>query len=82
MKKPPLIVSLIPLLLLIVIIFTCVRIFGDKVTAGPSQFTLLFVAVIAFAIARIFYGMTWSQAEEGMLTHLKYLSGHTYTHCH
>ena len=71
MKKPSLTVSLIPLLLLIVIIFTCVRIFGDNVTAGPSQFTLLFVAVVAFAIARIFYGMTWEQAEEGMITHLK-----------
>ena len=71
MKKPSLFVSLIPLLLLIVIIFTCVRIFGDQVTAGPSQFTLLFVTVIAFAISHIFYGLTWEQAEEGMVTHLK-----------
>ncbi|NLA15674.1 MAG: sodium:proton antiporter [Bacteroidales bacterium] len=71
MKKPSLIVSILPLLLLIIIIFTCVRIFGDRVTAGPSQFALLFVAVVAFIIARYKYGMTWEQAEEGMLNHLK-----------
>ncbi|HPW77705.1 MAG: Malate-2H(+)/Na(+)-lactate antiporter [Bacteroidetes bacterium ADurb.Bin037] len=71
MKKPSLIVSLVPVILLVTIIFTFVRIFGDQVTAGPSQFTLLFVAIITFAIARFSYGLTWSDAEKSMLSHLK-----------
>lgn len=71
MKKPSLTVSLIPVILLVIIIFTCVRIFGDEVTAGPSQFTLLLVTVIAFIIARLAYKLTWSGAEDAMISHLK-----------
>ena len=66
MKKPTLFVSLIPVILLVVIIFTCVRLFGDEVTAGPSQFTLLLVTIIASAIARLKYRLTWEKAEEAM----------------
>jgi NhaC family Na+:H+ antiporter len=71
MKKPSLFVSLIPVILLVIIIFTCVRLFGDEVTAGPSQFTLLLVTIIAFAIARFKYHLTWGKAEESMISHLK-----------
>ncbi len=71
MKKPSLFVSLIPVILLVIIIFTCVRLFGDEVTAGPSQFTLLLVTIIAFAIARFKYHLTWEKAEGAMISHLK-----------
>ncbi|HNR27644.1 MAG TPA: Na+/H+ antiporter NhaC family protein [Bacteroidales bacterium] len=71
MKKPSLLVSLIPVILLVAILLSSVLVFGDKVTAGPSQFALLLVAVITFAIARLKYGISWSQAEESMLSHLK-----------
>jgi len=71
MKKPSLITSLIPVILLVVILLMSVLVFGDKVTAGPSQFALLLVAVITFAIARLKFGLSWSLAEESMLSHLK-----------
>lgn len=71
MKKPTLFVSLIPVIVLVCVIFTCVKIFGDEVTAGPSQIALLSVAVLAFIIGRIFYGLTWDESEKAMMTHLK-----------
>ncbi|HOR11734.1 MAG TPA: Na+/H+ antiporter NhaC family protein, partial [Bacteroidales bacterium] len=71
MKKPSLITSLIPIILLVSILLASVLVFRDQVTAGPSQFALLLVAVITFAIARLKYGLTWSMAEEAMLSHMK-----------
>ncbi|HBG53721.1 MAG TPA: sodium:proton antiporter [Rikenellaceae bacterium] len=71
MKKPSLIASLIPVILLVAILLASVLVFGDEVTSGPSQFALLLVAVITFAIARLKYGLSWSLAEESMLSHLK-----------
>lgn len=71
MKKPSLLVSLIPVVCLVVLISICVRLFGDNVTAGPSQFVILFVAVLAWAIARYGYNVSWDNMEESMMNQLK-----------
>jgi NhaC family Na+:H+ antiporter len=70
MKKPGLIVSLIPVLVLITIIFIGVKIFGEDVTAGPSQIALLFTSVLSSIIAISYLKVPWEKLEAGMMDHL------------
>lgn len=74
-KTPSLLVSLIPIAILIVLISLCVHLFGDGVTAGPSQMVLLFAAVVAWAIGRFVYNVSWEAMEGATLSHLKNSGG-------
>lgn len=70
MKKPGIVLSLIPVLLLISIIFTGVRMFGEDITSGPSQIALLFTTVVASIISISYLKVPWQKLEDGMMDHL------------
>lgn len=70
MKKPGIIVSLLPVVVLIAIIFTSVKLFGEDVTAGPSQIALLFTSVLTAIIAIYHLKIPWEKLEAGIMDHL------------
>ncbi|MDD2584993.1 MAG: Na+/H+ antiporter NhaC family protein [Bacteroidales bacterium] len=70
MKKPGLLISLIPVLALIAIIFAGVKMFGEDVTSGPSQIALIFSTVLASVIALSYLKVPWEKLEAGMMDHL------------
>ncbi len=70
MKKPKLLISLIPVISLITIIFAGVKIFGEDVTSGPSQIALIFSSVLASVIALTYLKVPWEKLEAGMMDHL------------
>ncbi len=70
MKKPGLLISLTPVIILIAIIFTGVRLFGEDVTAGPSQIALLFASVTTSIIAIYYLKVPWERLEAGIMDHL------------
>ncbi len=70
MKKPGLLISIIPVILLITIIFFGVRFFGEDITAGPSQIALLFTAVLTTVISITHLKIPWEKIEAGMMDHL------------
>ncbi len=70
MKKPTVILSILPVIILILILIAGVQMFGDELTAGPSQIALI-AASVAGAIIAIFYlKIKWEQLEEGILDNL------------
>jgi len=70
MKKPSFLVSLIPIITLVAVIFTGVKVFGEDITAGPSQIALLLSSVLGALIAIMLLKVPWQKLENGMLSHL------------
>ena len=50
MKKPGLLLSLVPVLVLIFLLMVGVGIFGDELTSGPSQIAIFGAAVVTCLI--------------------------------
>lgn len=70
MKRPSLLLSLLPLLFLVTIIATTVPLFGDEITAGPAQIALLSSALLTALIAILFQKVPWERVESCMLDQL------------
>jgi len=70
MKRPSLLLSIVPVLFLITLIAVSVPIFGDDITAGPAQIALLSATSLAALISIIFLKVPWKQIETFMLEHL------------
>lgn len=70
MKKPSIIVSLIPIILLVGMIIVGVRLFGENITGGISQIALILSAIVAIFISMVFYKIPWKQLENGMTDQL------------
>ena len=64
MKKPGLLLSLVPVLTLIALLVTGVSIFGDELTSGPSQLALFGAAVVTALIGMFVLKIPWSHFEE------------------
>ncbi|MDD4057476.1 MAG: Na+/H+ antiporter NhaC family protein [Bacteroidales bacterium] len=70
MKKPGLALSLLPIILLVTMITIGVRLFGDEISSGTSQISLLFATIITSVISIVLLKIPWSKIEEGMMNHL------------
>lgn len=70
MKKPGIIISLIPVIVIITVIFLGVRMFGEDITSGPSQIALLFSSVLTSVIAIYYLKVPWENLEKGMMENL------------
>nr|MBP9979040.1 sodium:proton antiporter [Bacteroidales bacterium] len=70
MKKPGLALSLLPILVLVSMISLGVRIFGEEISSGTSQISLLLTTVITAVISIVVLKIPWSKIEEGMMNHL------------
>ena len=71
MKKPGLLLSLVPVVTLIVLLMIGVSIFGDELTAGPSQIAIFGAAVLTALIGLYGLKVPWSEFEEKVGDNLK-----------
>ena len=71
MKKPGLLLSLVPVLSLIALLMIGVSIFGDELTSGPSQIAIFGAAVITCLIGLYGLKVPWSEFEDKVGSNLK-----------
>ena len=64
MKKPGLLLSLVPVLTLIALLMVGVFIFGDELTSGPSQIAIFGAAVVTCLIGLYGLKVPWSVFEQ------------------
>ncbi|OFY41043.1 MAG: sodium:proton antiporter [Bacteroidetes bacterium GWF2_40_14] len=70
MKKPGLFISFVPIIFLVAMISLGVRLFGDNISSGPSQISLLLTSVLSIIIAIGYLKVPWEKLEAGMMDHL------------
>ena len=73
-KKPSLLVALIPIVFLIILLSINVWIFGDDTISGSNQLTLLFAAVLA-AILGSFYKVKFKDMLDGAVASISSAMG-------
>ena len=66
MKKTPAWLALIPVAVLVILIVIGSLLFGEDLTAGPSQIALLVSAVVGALIAMFRQKISWEKLEEGI----------------
>ena len=71
MKKPGLLLSLVPVLALIALLMIGVSIFGDELTSGPSQLAIFSAAVLTALIGLYALKVPWARFEESVGNNLK-----------
>ena len=69
-KNIPFIVALIPIVVLVIMLYYNVKIFGDNATYGSNQIALLLAALVAGMIG-IMYGFKWKKIEKGIVKSIK-----------
>ena len=65
-KKPGLLLSLVPVVILVVILTVGVVIFGEDVTGGPSQIALVTAAIVACLIGMLYLKVPWERFADAM----------------
>lgn len=70
MKKPSALLALIPVIVLVLVLVAGVQMFGDGLTAGPSQIALITASVVGALIAIFYLKIPWEKLEEGILDNL------------
>lgn len=71
MKKPGLLLSLVPVFTLIALLMIGVSIFGDELTGGPSQLAIFAASVVTALIGLYGLKIPWSRFEEAVGDNLK-----------
>ncbi len=66
MKKTPAWLAVIPVAVLVILIVVGSMLFGEDLTAGPSQIALLVAAVVGALIAMFHQKISWEKLEEGI----------------
>ena len=66
MKKTPAWLAVIPVAVLVILIVVGSMLFGEDLTAGPSQIALLVSAVVGALIAMFRQKISWEKLEEGI----------------
>ena len=75
MKKPGLLLSLLPVALLVGIIVLSSSLFDGDLTSGPAQTALVVAAAVGSLIAIFYLKVPWEKLEEAMVTNLKNTGG-------
>ncbi|MDD2594720.1 MAG: Na+/H+ antiporter NhaC family protein [Bacteroidales bacterium] len=78
MKKPGLLLSLVPVIVLIFVLTVGVRIFGEDVTSGPSQIALILAAITTCIIGVYKLKIPWEVFEESIGENMKKTSSAIY----
>ena len=71
MKKPGLLLSLLPVAILVGIIILSSSLFDGDLTSGPAQIALVFAAAVGSLIVMFYLKVPWEKIEEAMVTNLK-----------
>ena len=69
-KKPTLFMAMLPVIILVVMLALGVYLFGDELTAGPSQIALLTASIVGALVAMFKLKIPWEKIESGMLENL------------
>lgn len=69
-KRPSLLLSIFPVIILVLVLVAGVNMFGDDLTSGPSQIALITAGVIGAAIGIFYLKVTWEKIEEKMSDNL------------
>ena len=64
MKKPGILFALLPIILIIVLLSSCIAIFGEEATEGPIQMALIIAAVITAVAGMAFLKTPWKYFED------------------
>lgn len=75
MKKPGLLLSLLPVALLVGIIVLSSSLFDGDLTSGPAQTALVVAAAVGSLIAIFYLKVPWEKLEEAMVNNLKNTGG-------
>ncbi len=70
MKKPGIFLAMLPVVILVAMLAIGVHLFGDELTAGPSQMALLTASIVGALVAMAYLKIPWEKLEEGMLDNL------------
>lgn len=70
-RKPSLLASLIPLLILTTLLFFVIKSFGSDAISGASQIALISAAAVCISISIFFYGGSWAKLEESIVDNIK-----------
>ncbi|MBR4379848.1 MAG: sodium:proton antiporter [Bacteroidaceae bacterium] len=65
-KKIEILLSLVPVVVLIILLATVIRVFGSASLDGGSQVALLVAAGVCTAISILYFHIPWKQLEEGV----------------
>ena len=65
-KKIEILLSLVPVVVLIILLATVIRVFGSASLDGGSQVALLVAAGVCTAISVLYFHIPWKQLEEGV----------------
>lgn len=65
-KKPSVLLSLIPILVLVALLFVTIRAFGSDALGGGSQVVLLTATAVVTLLAMLFCGVRWKAIEEAI----------------
>ena len=66
-KKIEILLSLVPVVVLIILLATVIRVFGSASLDGGSQVALLVAAGVCTAISILYFHIPWKQLEEGVM---------------
>lgn len=66
MKKPGIYLSLLPIVILIAMIIIGVKVFGEDLTSGPSQISLVISAAIVILISMFYLKIPWQKIDEAI----------------
>ncbi len=65
-RLPSPLVSLMPILIMIVMLFFAIRTFGSDCLSGASQICILTTSAVCVLIGMVFYGRKWSEFEQSI----------------
>jgi NhaC family Na+:H+ antiporter len=69
-KTPPPLISLIPVLVLVGLLYAAVRAFGGNVLEGASQVVLLTATAVCALLSIVFYRVRWKDIEKAIVNNI------------
>lgn len=69
-KLPSPLVSLLPILVLVVLIFYTITVFGSDALSGGSQICLLFTTAMCALVGMAGYGISWKEIERAIVNNI------------
>ncbi len=66
-KKPSVVISMIPVVLLVGLLSYSITVFGDGMLSGPSQLVLTLCTGVVVAISMLVYKQSWQSLENAMV---------------
>ena len=73
-KSPSPLISLVPVIILVALLFATIRIFGSDALSGSSQISLLAATAVSIFIGIVFYKVAWQDIELAIINNISGVS--------